>query len=511
MPYSISQSEADCDGYAVVKDSDGTVMGCHETEEDAQEQIAAIEATEAGRQAKSDIDTTPTEAMQDAARRGLEMHEEGKSGDGLEGATVREAQSMAQGEALTEAKVRKGNAFWGRNESYCNEDASDAQITSRLLWGGCDSIDWFDRKHQAFEEAERMTPATATRAMARADADDLSPGDRVRWDSSGGTAYGEIETKETSGTISAEPDGPDMEGTEGEPAFGVRVYQPREDGWEASDVLTVHRAGALTKIDSFPEERSRRNAVRRSWTAGASIRMSSDGERTTVQVMTEDLARDGMILRADGVDTSAYMQNPVVLWDHGLDPQRGSKPIARTVDMQRVDGGLRATLEWYDDDFSQGIRDQVRRGFLSAVSIGWRTLGTEQEEVDGRSVPVVTEADMTEFSFVGVPADAGALVLQRNALREAETLDTRIRDAVRDALAPLVEQIAALRSTSATPASATAGPAPSDSDRAPTGERSAKDVPDDEPRHATAEDYRALAESLAPVIRTHVHRALGKQ
>jgi hypothetical protein len=131
--------------------------------------------------------------------------------------------------------------------------------------------------------------------------------------------------------------------------------------------------------------------------------------------------------------------------------------------------------------------------------------------VDGRSVPVVTEADMTEFSFVGVPADAGALVLQRNALREAETLDTRIRDAVRDALAPLVEQIAALRSTSATPASATAGPAPSDSDRAPTGERSAKDVPDDEPRHATAEDYRALAESLAPVIRTHVHRALGKQ
>jgi len=320
MPYSITQDTADCDGYAVVKDSDGTVMGCHDTEAEAAEQIAAIEASE--------------------------------------------------------------------DDAFENPD-------------------------------DRM----------RADADDLSVGDRVEWDSSGGMAYGEIEAKETSGTISAEPDGPTMEGTEDNPAFGVRVYQPGDDGWQASDVLTVHRAGALTKIDDFPDERKgmKEDEEERMYTADAEIRMASDGERTTVQVMTEDLARDGMILRADGVDTSAYMRNPVVLWNHGMDPQRGAVPIARTVDMQRVDGGIRATVEWDDDAFAQEIKRKVKRGFLSAVSIGWRTEESEMQEVDGRSVPVVTEADMTEFSFVSVPADAGALVVQRTQA-DLEAMFERVLD-----------------------------------------------------------------------------------
>ena len=296
MPYSITEDALDCDGYAVVKDSDGTVVSCHDTQDDAAEQIVAIEANE------TDMD--------------------------------------------------------------------------------------------------------------RANPDDLSTGTRVRWDASGGSAYGRIDTIETNGTIEARPEGPSMEGTEDKPAYLVQVFQPSEDGWEGSDTFVVHRADALTVIESFPESRHLSQS-QRAVTSDASIRMASDGERTTVQVMTEDLARDGMIIRADGLDTQSYMNNPVVLWNHGLDPQRGAVPVARTVDMQRVDGGLRATVEWDTDDFSQSIRDKVKRGFLNAVSLGWATDASEVQEIDGRSVPVVTRSDMTEFSFVSVPADAGALVTQR--------------------------------------------------------------------------------------------------
>lgn len=48
MPYHIDKSE-NCQTskpYAVIKDSDGKIMGCHPTREAAGKQIAAIEANE---------------------------------------------------------------------------------------------------------------------------------------------------------------------------------------------------------------------------------------------------------------------------------------------------------------------------------------------------------------------------------------------------------------------------------------------------------------------------------
>lgn len=49
MPYHIASS-AECPDdkpYAVVKDADGSILGCHETPEDAAAQIAAVERSEA--------------------------------------------------------------------------------------------------------------------------------------------------------------------------------------------------------------------------------------------------------------------------------------------------------------------------------------------------------------------------------------------------------------------------------------------------------------------------------
>lgn len=47
MPYHIGKiGSYGCSGFPVVKDSDGTVMGCHKTEKDAKSQIAALYANE---------------------------------------------------------------------------------------------------------------------------------------------------------------------------------------------------------------------------------------------------------------------------------------------------------------------------------------------------------------------------------------------------------------------------------------------------------------------------------
>lgn len=46
MPWHIETDNLACNGYAVVKDADGEVEGCHRTEEQAQRQIAALYAAE---------------------------------------------------------------------------------------------------------------------------------------------------------------------------------------------------------------------------------------------------------------------------------------------------------------------------------------------------------------------------------------------------------------------------------------------------------------------------------
>jgi hypothetical protein len=46
MPYHIESDNESCNGFAVVKDSDGEVMGCHRNEDQASRQIAALYAAE---------------------------------------------------------------------------------------------------------------------------------------------------------------------------------------------------------------------------------------------------------------------------------------------------------------------------------------------------------------------------------------------------------------------------------------------------------------------------------
>lgn len=47
MPWHISSNAKECSGYAVVKDDDGKVVGCHPTEKEAKAQLAALYASEA--------------------------------------------------------------------------------------------------------------------------------------------------------------------------------------------------------------------------------------------------------------------------------------------------------------------------------------------------------------------------------------------------------------------------------------------------------------------------------
>jgi hypothetical protein len=197
MPYGISANQSDCSNWAAVKietDGSATTLECYATKQDAIDRMVAQSlaeglepAGEVGQrkmskrndemvafidsaimllmQAKSsyeseemededEIEDEPEEMYEDSerragdlsapafmrasAKRGLALHEQGLSGDGLVPQTVEDARKMAAGQ-VTEAKWRKIGAWIARHIDDLDAVQGDeitAGLVAMLLWGG---------------------------------------------------------------------------------------------------------------------------------------------------------------------------------------------------------------------------------------------------------------------------------------------------------------------------------------------------------------------------------------
>jgi HK97 family phage prohead protease len=134
MPYHISSEMQGCAGWAVVKDSTSEIMGCHETEQDALAQLAALHINEPDARA---VDMSAPDFMRNNAKRGLQYYEQGLGGDGLVRQTIADARRMAAGE-ISEAKWRK-IAPWISRHMVDLEAVEGNEVTpgvvAHLLWG----------------------------------------------------------------------------------------------------------------------------------------------------------------------------------------------------------------------------------------------------------------------------------------------------------------------------------------------------------------------------------------
>ena len=98
------------------------------------------------------VTKTAPETVKNNLRRGLEQYEEGLAGDGLEPATVADAKSLIAGEAPTENKIRKANAWWGRNDRFLEAEPNTPADVAANLWGGAAGRDWFSALFAQLEE-----------------------------------------------------------------------------------------------------------------------------------------------------------------------------------------------------------------------------------------------------------------------------------------------------------------------------------------------------------------------
>ena len=116
------------------------------------------------------VNLSAPEFMRASARRGLRLHEQGLSGDGLVPATVADARKMAAGE-ISEAKWRKIPAWIARHTvdlDAVEGDEITPGLVAMLLWGG-GSTKVSARRAQAY--AERIVAQLDAEAEARGEND----------------------------------------------------------------------------------------------------------------------------------------------------------------------------------------------------------------------------------------------------------------------------------------------------------------------------------------------------
>ncbi len=88
-------------------------------------------------------------------RKGLEMHEEGLTGDGIQPTTIRTATRIVNGGSVSDEWVRKANRWWGRNERFLSEERDSPAYASAMLWGGAAGRDWYRARYNELERESK--------------------------------------------------------------------------------------------------------------------------------------------------------------------------------------------------------------------------------------------------------------------------------------------------------------------------------------------------------------------
>lgn len=101
------------------------------------------------------IDFKPPAGVKAAAKRGLKLHEEGKTGSGIEPITITWARRVANGEAISPEKARQGNRFWGRNKRFLDFPKDSPAYASAMLWFGRPGVSWFASLVSQMDRADK--------------------------------------------------------------------------------------------------------------------------------------------------------------------------------------------------------------------------------------------------------------------------------------------------------------------------------------------------------------------
>lgn len=145
--------------------------------------------------------------------------------------------------------------------------------------------------------------------------------------------------------------------------------------------------------------------------------LAADGDAPlTFIASTEVVNRKGYYLRHEGWRLDNFNANPVMLWMH--DPYSPSLATGQAVSKSKQ-VLIEDVVFDREDEFARQVESKYRRGFLNAVSVGWRGMDDEGAYVDlwGIGDDEIGEKlfyDLVETSFVTTPGNPQAVRKQHH-------------------------------------------------------------------------------------------------
>lgn len=126
-------------------------------------------------------------------------------------------------------------------------------------------------------------------------------------------------------------------------------------------------------------------------------------------IVIEGLANAATVDRANELispkawDMDNFKKNPIVLFNHGHDPQFGYMPVGYAMDVRATDEGLYTKIKLSNSNTEKirAVRDLVEEGVLKTFSVGFEPL--DGTKADNGNHQVITKAQLIEISIVPIP------------------------------------------------------------------------------------------------------------
>ena len=188
----------------------------------------------------------PTSGMVSEARMGLEWRDEfNRGGTGI---GIARARDIVNGKNLPLDTVKRMYSFFSRHEVDKKAQGfrpgeegypSNGRI-AWALWGGDAGYSW-----------SRKIATSAMNEFEYEEADKVSVGDFVSWNSSGGRVRGKISRIVRNGTIRVPDSSFTITGTPEDPALLITVWKKSGGAWSPTQIKVGHKMSTVTRIDAL--------------------------------------------------------------------------------------------------------------------------------------------------------------------------------------------------------------------------------------------------------------------
>ena len=388
------------------------------------------------------------QAATDNAKRALKIRED----EGTDCGTPvgwESARIIANREAVSHDRLPRIYSFLSRAKTYDQgsfKDEDGKQICGSIMyaaWGGDEMLTWAKKTYEEMEDKElkrhiknieeteteivitfgkgEPMEAASYKEDERAEAGELSVGDFVSWDSSGGRSQGVVRDITTDGQIEADS-GFKVNGTAEDPAALISVYEyDSEEGAfvERKPPLRVaHLFSTLTKVDGA-EVRSLNEVVEQRAYDGelkAAVEgRTVEGYASVFNSMSEDLGGFREII-LPGAFSNVLDNDVRALYNHDSNYLL-ARTTSGTLELKEDDKGLYYRFEMPNTSYGNDMLELFRRGDLSQSSFGFTVEKDSWRMEEGQHVRYIERVgSLFDVSPVVYPAYASA----SSGLRSAE-------------------------------------------------------------------------------------------